>query len=207
MGYLNFYNKLKSMEGKDYIESFLLYNISQVIAGIKPASTVTFKKMGDKLYEKWSSYGKEFIKDIQLDFVELRENNNAIIVMIYNKELLEKNIFKEGHNDLFKRLGYTDKNDINEYIKNLKFRYDLYHCPHELGLFLGIPYKDVIDFMECTEKKCLFCGYWKVYNDSSRAKIIFSQYDRIKEHTVKHILEGKNSRDLALSIKNFFYSN
>jgi hypothetical protein len=207
MGYLDFHNKLKYMEGKDYIESFLLYNISQVVAGIKPASTVTFKKMGDKLYEKWSFYGKQFIKDIQLDFVELRENDNAIIVMIYDKKSLEKNIFKERHNNFFKRLGYSDKNDINEYIKTLKFRYDLYHCPHELGLFLGIPYKDVIDFMECAEKKCLFCGYWKVYNDSSEAKRIFSQYDKIKEYTVKHILEGKNSRDLAFSIKNFFYSH
>lgn len=193
------------MEDKDYIESFLLYNISQVIAGIKPASTVTFKKQGDKLYEKWIYYGRKFIKDIQLDFVELRENENAIIVMIFNKELLRKNIFKESHKDFFKKLGYTQKEDINKYIETLKVRYNLYHCPHELGLFLGIPYKDVIDFMECTAKKCLFCGYWKVYNDSSQAKKIFNQYDKIKEHTVNHILKGNNSRDLAFSIKNFFY--
>ena len=126
--------------------------------------------------------------------------------MVYNKELLEQNIFKENHKNFFKKLGYSNKNDINKYIENLKFRYDLYHCPHELGLFLGIPYKDVIDFMECTEKKCLFCGYWKVYNDSSKAKKIFSQYDKIKEHTVEHILKGSNSRDLAFNIKNFFSS-
>jgi len=207
MVYLDFYNKLKSMENKDYIENFLVYNTSQVIAGIKPASTVTFKKNGDKLYEKWVCHGRKFIVDIQLDFVELRENENSIIVMIYNKDLLEKNIFKEIHKDFFKKLGYSQNQNIDNYIETLKFRYDLYHCPHELGLFLGIPYKDVIDFMECTEKKCLFCGYWKVYNDGSQAKKIFSQYDEIKEHTINNILKENNSRDLALSIKNFFFSD
>ena len=68
MGYLDFYNKLKSMEGKDYIESFLLYNISQVISGIKPASTVTFKKSGDKLYEKWSLLWEKIYKRYSIRF-------------------------------------------------------------------------------------------------------------------------------------------
>ena len=52
-------------------------------------------------------------------------------------------------------------------------------------------------------KKCLFCGYWKVYNDSSKAKKIFNQYDEIKEYTIKPMLKGNNSRDLAFSIKDF----
>ncbi|WP_143317387.1 DUF3793 family protein [Clostridium sp. HBUAS56017] len=206
MKYLDFYSKLNLMDDKDYIENFLLFNISQVVAGIKPASTVTFKKSGDNTYSKWVSYGREFVRNIDLQFVELRESEDAIIVMLYNKESLGKYIFEEEHKKFLMKLGYTSKEDISIYIQTLKERYDLYHCPHELGLFLGIPIKDVKDFMECTKKKCLICGYWKVYNDCNRAKEIFSQYDKVKEYTLSNILKGNNSRDLAFNIKNFFYS-
>lgn len=206
MKYLDFYNKLNSMEDKEYIENFIVYNVSQVIAGIKPASTIALKKDGDNLYGKWIKFGRSFVKSIGLEFIELRDNDKAIIVMLYNKELLEEYIFKSENKLFLNKLGYDEKEDIHIYLKKLKERYDLYHCPHELGLFLGIPIKDVKDFMECTKKKCLLCGYWKVYNDCNKAKKIFCQYDKVKEHTLNNILNGNNSHDLAFSIKNFFCS-
>jgi hypothetical protein len=61
-------------------------------------------------------------------------------------------IFKESHKDFFEKL-YTER-DTNI----LKPRLDIiYIIVPENRLFLGIPYKDVIDFMECTEKR--FLGY------------------------------------------------
>lgn len=73
-----------------------------------------------------------------------------------------------------------DKEDINNYVNTLKDRYEKYNCPHELGVFLGYPLDDVRDFMEYNNKKCLGCGYWRVYNDITRAKEIFSKYDKVK---------------------------
>ncbi|MDS0526610.1 DUF3793 family protein [Clostridium sp. SHJSY1] len=206
MKYLDFYKKLNSMNDKEYIENFLLFNISQVVAGIKPASTITLKKTGDNTYLKWIIYGRDFVQNIDLEFVELRENEDAIIVMLYNKESLSKYIFQEEQKRFLIKLGYTYEEDISIYVETLKERYNLYHCPHELGLFLGIPIEDVKDFMECTKKKCLICGYWKVYNDCSTAQEIFKKYDEVKEYTLSNILKGNNSRDLAFDIKNFFYS-
>ena len=200
------YDKLNSMNDKDYIENFLLFNISQVLSGIKPASTITLIKNKDNIYDKWLKYGTKFIEVIGLEFVELRENKQTIILLVYNKESLEKNIFGEEQKKFLLNLGYDDEDNLDAYINKLKERYELYHCPHELGLFLGIPIDDVKDFINCTEKKCLLCGYWKVYNDSTTAKRVFSQYDEVKVHTLNEILKGSNSRVLAFSIKNFFYT-
>lgn len=198
------YTKLELMNDKDYIENFLLINISQVLSGIKPASTVGLIKSKNNIYEKWIKYGADFIRSINLEFVELRENSDSVILLIYNREALVKNIFHKDIKSFMVKLGYDEKEDINLYIDKLKERYELYHCPHELGLFLGIPINDVKDFMNCTKKKCLLCGYWKVYNDCNEAKRIFSQYDKVKVHTVSEILKGSDPRNLALSIKNFF---
>ncbi|NRT75920.1 DUF3793 family protein [Clostridium beijerinckii] len=207
MKYLDFYKRLDLMEDKEYIENFLVYNSSLVIAGVKPAVTINLKKSNEKMYFGWNDFGKKFIKNINLKFIELRENNDCMIIMIYDENILEKELNKKSHIDFLANIGYPSQIKIDRYIDTLKFRYNKYHCPHELGLFLGIPFEDVKDFMECTTKKCLLCGYWKVYNDSKKAKMIFNTYDTVKEYTINNMLEGSLSRDLALSIKNSFYKN
>lgn len=207
MKHLDFYNKLNSMHSEEYIETFLVYNLSLVIAGIKPAVTLTIKKNNLKLYNSWNNFGIYFVDNINLKFIELRESSDSIIVMIYDEFILEKELNKQSHKEFLFNIGYPNNACINDYVNTLKFRYEKYHCPHELGLFLGIPFKDVKDFMECTTKKCLLCGYWKVYNDSNKAKIIFNKYDKVKEYAIKNMLEGNSSRDLALSIKNSFYES
>lgn len=198
------YDKLNSMNDKDFIENFLLINISQVLSGIKPASTICLKKDKSDSYNKWLKYGIGFIRVIGLEFIELRANKELVVLLIYNKDNLKKSILKDENKMFLRNLGYHEGNNIQGYIYKLKERYELYHCPHELGLFLGIPIKDVKDFMNCTEKKCLLCGYWKVYNDDNTAKQVFSLYDEVKMHTYNEILKGSNSRNLAFSIKNFF---
>ncbi|WP_160691742.1 DUF3793 family protein [Clostridium sp. C2-6-12] len=205
MKHLDFYRKLNSMDSKEYIETFLVYNLSLVIAGIKPAITLTIKTNNLKLYNSWNEFGIDFLQSSNLKFIELRKSDDSIIVMIYDELLLKKDLNEKSHKEFLFNMGYPKNACIDDCIKTLKARYEKYHCPHELGLFLGIPFKDVRDFMECTTKKCLLCGYWKVYNDSKKAKMIFTKYDKVKEYTIENLLEGNSSRDLALSIRNYFH--
>ena len=76
MQYLDFYTRLDLMCSKEYIENFLVYYSSLVIAGIKPAVTVTINKNNKKLYTTWNDFGINFIKNINLKFINLRENSN-----------------------------------------------------------------------------------------------------------------------------------
>ena len=82
MKYLDFYNKLNSMESKEYIETFLVYNLSLVIAGIKPAITLTIKKNNLKLFNSWNKFGVYFLYMANLKCIELRESTDSVIVMI-----------------------------------------------------------------------------------------------------------------------------
>ena len=201
---LEFYNKLESMNGKEYIKNFLIYNTSLVIAKVKPAATITFKKCNEELYNNWCSIGKEFIKNINLNFIELREYDDSIIILIYNHSLLEKYINTESNKEFLVSLGYSENGTVIEHLVMLRNRYKEYNCPHELGVFLGIPINDVKDFMNCNDKKCLLIGYWKVYNDCSSAKKIFKSYDQVKEYTVDSIFKGIEGNALVQSIENNF---
>lgn len=192
------------MEERECIEKFLIYNASLVISGVKPSATVTIKKDNDNLYDKWIKYGIDFFKIIDISYINLRETNNALIILIYNENKLKNYIFEKENKKFLLQLGYCDKEDLDEYLIILKRRYKEFNCPHELGVFLGFPLNDVKDFMGCKEKKCLSCGYWLVYNDLQEAKKVFSKYDKVKEHTVNYILNGDSSHKVAYSIKNLF---
>lgn len=206
MKYCNFYEKLDSMQEKEHIENFLVYHTALVIAKVKPAVTIALSKRNSTRFDAWNKFGKKFLSSIDLKYVELRECENSIILMVYDEKVLEKEINTEEHIGFLNKLGYSKELAIDEYVNFLKIRYEKYHCPHELGVFLGIPIEDVRDFMECTDKKCLLCGYWKVYNDKVNAESIFTKYDKVKEFTIKNMLDGKLSRDLVLSIKNSFHT-
>ena len=190
MNSIEFYKSLENMESKESIEKFLLFNSSLVIANIKPSVTVNIKKNQGVIYNNWLKYGENFLEKVNLSHTILREKDSALILLIYKDELLENYIFKEKNRKFLNKIGYANIDSVEYYIKLLKIRYQIYKCPHELGIFLGIPVEDVIDFMECNEKKCLGCGYWKIYNNYDEAIEIFRKYDEIKFKTVSDLNKG-----------------
>lgn len=201
MKQVDFYKSLSKMEDRECIEKFLIYNASLVISGVKPSATVTIIKDNDNLYHKWIKYGREFLKNIDIQYIDLRENDNALIILIYNKAQLGHYLLKDEHRSFLIKIGYSPNGTLEDYLAMLKVRYKQFNCPHELGIFLGFPLDDVRDFMECSNKKCLQCGYWLVYNNLNEAKKTFSKFDKVKEHTVNCILKGQPSNQVASNVK------
>ena len=78
--------------------------------------------------------------------------------------------------------------NIDDVLRELKRRYAIYNFPHELGIFLGYPINDVKDFIDNPKKKCLLCGYWKVYSDKENAKRIFRIFDNVRSNAMDKIL-------------------
>lgn len=190
MNTIEFYRSLEEMEPKEAIEKFLLFNSSLVIADIKPSVTVNIKKNQGDNYKNWLEYGGEFLRRINLNYRTLKEDDNAVILLIYKDELLKNHIFKEKNRRFLKNIGYLNIDSVDYYINFLRIRYQIYKCPHELGVFLGIPVEDVIDFMDCNKKKCLGCGYWKIYNNYDEAIKTFQKYDEVKNKTISNLIRG-----------------
>lgn len=205
---VSFYKLLNEMEDKDYIENLISYNVALISAKLKPSITLNlFKKSNRKTYFLWNTYANEYLKKLGLNYIKLRESDKTLIVLIYDEKLLRKVINNSDNRKFLSSIGYENYFSIKEVLEKFKERYSIYNCPHELGLFLGYPLEDVKDFMECTEKECLACGYWKVYNKHSKAKVIFNIFDKVKEYTVENMLNGNRHIDLANILKNKFEKN
>ncbi len=184
-----FYNVIKQLEPYDYFRNYLLYHLSPVIKGVKPAITLSIS-IHKELYQIWNEIGIDFVNSLGLQCTLLRKAQASIILYIYDStqtEAIMQNfeILKFLHN-----LGYPMSSHFGDFVDMLVRRYAKYNCPHELGIFLGIPLDDVIDFMHCTDKPCMLCGYWQVYNDIDTAKEIFASYDKAKNDMLCDILEG-----------------
>ena len=197
---------LNSMNGKEYFENFIIYNTSLVTSGAKPASTLNIIKNNEKgTYDLWCKYGEEILREINLMYTTLRENDTSKVILIYNKELLRKLLNKEEIKKLLINLGYDKQNNTNAYLNKLKDNYKVCNCPHELGIFLGYPIDDVIDFIYKTNKKCLASKYWKVYNNYEYAKHVFYMYDMAKEFTIDNIINGSRKVTVVSDLRNLFY--
>ncbi|MBY0756435.1 DUF3793 family protein [Clostridium sardiniense] len=198
-----FMSKLKDMNNIEYFDKYMLFLLAPVVGGLKPSSTITLKK-DSKEYLVWNNYKETFLNKIGLKHVVLREDDKAIILLIYSEKNLEKFINNKETKEFLLKLEYNLQDNLGSILDKLVQRYNRFHCPHELGVFLGIPLEDVIDFMECTTKKCLLCGYWKVFNNSDDALEIFNNYNRSKELVLDSVIFDVKSEEIILSLQNEF---
>lgn len=181
--------KIKTMSEKDYLFGVILYSIAPTLAGHKPASVVTLSRNNGNLYSLWESYNQYFRLECEIDFYEIKRENEAVTLLFYDKEKLKEVIYKEVNMSFLNRFGYEGSLNFNENLHILKSRFKG-SFPHEIGILLGYPLDDVICFIERPEKECLLCGYWKVYNNPEIAKGKFSMYEEDKNSVIRYVLDG-----------------
>lgn len=185
--YLKAINKL---DDREYLISSIIYSAAPCIAGEKPSSLIIFNKSKRSLYEYWEKYKKEIREYLHLDYYELKKNKKSIVVMFYNEKMLVKTLKKKENSKFLQRFNYNKHMNVKSTLSLLKRRYGNV-CPHEIGIFLGYPLNDVVNFIQCPNKNCLLVGYWRVYNDVENAKIIFDKYDQIKTKACLAISKGE----------------
>lgn len=127
----------------------------------------------------------------------LYQGNGKATILVYNKEIFWKYLEKEECNQFLEECGYHQKgkNAAVEIFCKLAPRFSNYmktkqKFPHELGILLGYPVKDVKGFIKNNGKNFLYSGYWKVYSDLQNALNTFEYYEWAKSILVKMLLEG-----------------
>ncbi|WP_164509021.1 DUF3793 family protein [Clostridium rectalis] len=179
---------IKDLEDKEYMFSMISYNIAPTIYKDKPSSIISFSKNNKNLYDLWQKYGEEFLQYFNIKAFHIKDTGDTHTVLFYKEDKLQTNLFKKEHINFLNEFGYKNYMSIEEHLLLLKSRYEI-SCPHEIGIFLGIPLSDVICFMESSKKPCLMCGYWKVYHNLKEAVKTFKNYDEAKIKALKTIKE------------------
>lgn len=121
------------------------------------------------------------LNSYDLNMSKICECDNRVLIMVYNKSLLNVHFNDTEVIEILSRFGYSNLKTPEDYIGKLKSRIKVNNFPHEIGIFLGYPIKDVQGFIENKGQNYKYCGYWKVYNNVVSAKILFSSYDNMRK--------------------------
>jgi len=166
-------------EGLNYIETLIAYAAAPTIKGVKPSALMRFTVTGRNTLHLWNTFGNYICAKYGLDSFVLKNGNTGILVLLYKRKLLMHYLNISRNQPLLEQIGYTTVSGLDDKLDFLKNRFE-HLCPHEVGVFLGIPIEDVLGFIENKGKNCLMCRYWKVYGDKRRAQLLFAAYDKAR---------------------------
>jgi hypothetical protein len=186
--FIKFSEKVKLLDDKNYIFTLIDYHAAPTIRKVKAASTIAFRNTERKEVYLWKKYGEEYLLKYSISCIVIKEEKDICVVLFYYDELLKKVLRKDSTMDFLSNFGYSENMNLEEILLHLKSRF-ADDCPHELGLFLGIPLEDVKDFIYNPLKRCIFTGYWKVYNNEETARRIFNCYDMQKQSVMNRVID------------------
>ena len=177
---VNFINLLNKLPDEDYLLSLIAYGTAPTIREEKPSSLMTFTRAGRNLYDLWDNFGSRVCKRLSLEYIALRDTKDSVRVLFYKTRLLEECLNKRSNREFLNKMGYSSTITLEECMNKLRERFECV-CPHEIGIFLGIPLEDVIGFINHKGENCLLCRYWKVYHAPERALTLFSVFDKARQ--------------------------
>ena len=185
---------LSGMDNMKSLQVQLILQCAPFLKGIKIACILNITEENSReLYEILEGTG--------IKFKILTRNHGKCLVLLYRRESFSRYLKRTDVREFLGSYGYEDV-EPEKMLERLSKRVCQYSdgeiCfPHEIGAFLDYPIDDVKCFIEKDGKDSLFSGYWKVYNNPGRAKMIFWAYDKAKTSAVNEYLIGKSNRDIA----------
>lgn len=122
-----------------------------------------------------------------------------MIVYVYRRKHLEQIFEDRDYQKFLTKMGYA-KMDLDSLLAQLTFRLETHsEFPHEIGVFLGYPLRDVVGFIENHGQNFTCCGFWKSYSDPAEIQACFACYRKCIHTYMALLAQGIPLEKLAVS--------
>ena len=140
------------------------------ICGIKPASL--FSVMENSFSVSEFSWWKNALAEWGIIAEAVKPKRKFILILVYNDRWLSKLLADSIVRCYLDSKGYADCFDVVHTMGRLIDRMkNPSSFPHEIGVVLGYPVIDVVEFERQGGKGCKYCGCWKSYSDVENARV------------------------------------
>ena len=154
------------------LEELLVQHSAPTLAGIKSASLICLS-----LLEKSGGINFRVLQEKGLSFFTLHNRKGCCLLLVYRERQLKACLDDPEARQLLASKGYDLSSPLSA-LKGLRQRFLSDDFPHEVGVFLGYPVKDVKGFIENNGENYILSGMWKVYSDAESAERTFDRYRR-----------------------------
>lgn len=187
----------------DCLTAHLMLECSEVLAGVKPANLISLvnrvRPCGRNLYQLWQFHHKGLaVRFSDITFKVLQTRERALLVLCYNRDHLERHLSHAGIRTLLHKAGYAAEASCETLLDELLDRIGKADSfPHEIGLFIGYPAKDVAAFMGLVKLPFACQGPWKIYGNPAQSLCLAEQY-RCCRQRMSAVLASGNHTALEL---------
>ena len=181
-------------------EAVLVRQCAPTLAGMKPGSIFCFNHSPlevsrQKVYQ-WNKQLAPFGLTVQI-LLE-RPSSSSVIVFVYRHNRLEQMLSDDAYQSFLAEAGY-ERTNLDGLLEQLSYRLRTQpEFPHEIGVFLGYPLRDVIGFIENHGRIFTCCGFWKSYGDPAEMQVCFACYRRCIQTYVAMFEQGIPIERLAV---------
>lgn len=181
------------------LENRLIEHCAPTLAGIKIANLFNYH------FDSEAALSVELLevnrklneRDVYVEV--LRWTENAALIYTYRKSHLAQTLSRGEIRELLQEFEYLDWG-VEACLSHLRKRLGESDCfPHEIGVFLGYPLKDVIGFIKNKGKNCKHCGMWKVYSDENEAIKLFEKLKKCTAVYLRVFAEGRSIAQMTVS--------
>ena len=188
---IDFLNHINNFKDYDYILALIKSTVAPTFNDLKLGTMMNLRNAKRPLKDYWMQ-NKFILRDaLGLDFYELKEGKDFVLVYFFKNNRLEKKLSQIKIKDFLNSYGYMTCVSTGDYLSLLSQRF-IETCPDEIGIFLGYPLKDVMDFKDRDIKACKCTGYWKCFNNEKSSLEAFKRFDEVKLLEMKNILKAYN---------------
>jgi len=160
---------------KDFQE--VLIRVSPTILGVKPAEILNVK-LGSLDKCRRCFQGFDDIKFIEIrDFPRISRRQ----LLFYHITCLEQVLTQKAIQKFLQQLGYPFSFNMELYLDILISKLQSCIFPHEIGVFLGYPLKDVLGYMGLTSLKLVNVKGWQYYGNGKSSILQYKRFCKARE--------------------------
>ncbi len=187
----------KFPDERDCLASFLALEAAEVLAGVKPANLVQLRNRrqpcGRNLHQLWRLHSNALLAGSPLKALSLRQKETGDLMLFYTPEILQSYLQQPKTAKFLKQQGYPTPGNLRKTLAELQERFQTEtDMPHEIGLFLGYPLKDVAGFMGCSDKPCTGCRQWRIYGDPAQSLALSDRYAACRRGMAHRLTDSAN---------------
>ncbi len=155
------------------LAAFLALENAEVLEESKPANLLNVpnhrRPCGRNLYQLWKRHGAALVEQSPLAVRELVDRGDSLLLFFYHPQTLAALLAKANVAGFLRQVGYPRPLAVDCALDELGSRFTARKCPHEVGVFLGYPLKDVAGFMGWVDLPMTIQGPWKIYGNPGQS--------------------------------------
>lgn len=193
---------VKKENQQDYLLKYLMSKLAPVLVKLKPSGLLRLcncEKSGrDNHYDLWKAQKNDITGRLGISFKELKGTSKGKQVLFYNPEILFDTITRPANLAYLEKFDYFSCNTVEDYLEVLKTRFcaagagNSSSFPHEIGIFLGYPLKDVRGFIEKGSLPLAKVGSWQVFGKPEESLRLMNMY-KIAEEVFLNLIKNRGN--------------